>query len=70
MKIPSFAEFKKSANMDAMAYDFEQMIRGIAEKSGEVFTNEQLAIVTHCCLAASCALLQSYHEWLAETLRS
>lgn len=68
MKIPSFSEFKKSANIDSMSYDFEHSVKRIIESSGEVFTAEQLAVITHCCLAAAGALLQSYHEWLSETL--
>lgn len=67
--LPSFNEFKKSANMDAMAYDFEQAVRSVAEKSGEEFTLAQLSIITQCCVATTHALLQSYHEWLSETLQ-
>lgn len=67
--LPSFNEFKNSMNADAIAYDFEQAVRSIAKMCGEEFTPPQLAIITQCCVATTTAVLQSYHEWLSETLQ-
>lgn len=70
MNLPSFNNFLESTNMDTMAYDFEHAIATIAEQSGEAFSSEQLKIITHCSVAASTALLRSYHAWLSEMLES
>lgn len=70
MKLPPFEDFKKQINFDTLAYDVQRFSCGAFNSPSDLFTQEQFSFLTLACASMSSALLQSYHEWLAETLQS
>lgn len=70
MKIPSFDEFVKQVNFSALSYDLARFAGDDLKHSSDLFTQDQYNFLTQSYAAMSLALLQSYHEWLFETLQS
>lgn len=68
MKIPPFADFVQSFDFEKLNYDLDAMSEKELKKPTDLFTTEQYRFLTSTVAAMSLALLQQYHQWLAEQL--
>lgn len=68
MKIPPFVAFKQSLDIDKFTYDLTAMASQELKGPSEFFTADQYRVLTNTVATMSLALLQQYHQWLAEQI--
>lgn len=66
MKMPSFDEFLDSLDMQKVMYDIKAKLSPTYKDPS--FTEDQNLFIFEMITAISAALLQQYHQWLAEQL--
>ncbi len=68
MKLPPFSEFAKSFNFEKMGYDIQCFSPPALKNSSSLFTQEQYTFMCETMMTMNLAMLQQYHQWLAEQL--
>ena len=68
--ILSFSEFVKQFNWNSFSYDLEKYSPDALKQSSDLFTQDQYSFLMQSCSTMFLAILRSYHEWLAEQLRT
>ena len=68
MKLPPFSEFAKSFDFEKMGYDMQHVSPPALKNSSSLFTQKQYDFMCQTMAAMNFAMLQQYHQWLAEQL--
>lgn len=68
MKIPPFADFKQRIDFEKLGYDLAAMATKELKEPSNLFNAEQYRFLTSTVATMSLALLQQYHQRLAEQL--
>ncbi len=69
MNLPSFEEYRKQFNFDKLSYDLQRYAPEMLKQSSDLFSQDQWDFLMASLVSVNLALLQNYHEWLAEMLR-
>jgi len=67
-KLPPFSDFIKQLDFNTFSYDLNSFASKRLKEPSDSFTQEQYDFMTATCSALSLALLQAYHQWIAEQL--
>ena len=68
MKLPAFANFIQSIDFEKFSYDLAEMASKELKEPSNLFTADQYRFLTNTVATMSLALLQQYHQWIAERL--
>lgn len=68
MKLPPFSEFSKSVDFEKMGYDMQRFSPQALRNSSSLFTQDQYTFMCQTMATMNQAMLQQYHQWLAEQL--
>lgn len=68
MKIPIFADFLSSINLNSLNYDIDKFAPSVLQNPTDTFTKEQYEFLCKTNVTMMLALLQQYHEWLAKEI--
>lgn len=68
MKLPPFSEFAKSFNLEKMRYDMQYVSSPDLKDSSSLFTQKQYNFMCQTMATMNFAMLQQYHQWLAEQI--
>lgn len=70
MELPPFPAFVQSVDFDKLKYDLSMFATPDLKKSSDLFTQDQYTFLLNSFTTMSISLLQQYHQWLSEQLRS
>lgn len=68
MKLPPFAEFTAELDNDKLRYDIYARTDLTPEEVNEAFNSSAWSVMCRLIAGSTSALLQQYHQWLAEKL--
>lgn len=68
MMLPPFSKFIEEFDHDKFAYDLKQIASSDLSQSNNLFSQQQYDFLCKTSSTMAIALLQQYHQWLAEQL--
>lgn len=66
MNLPTFTEFSENLDFEKLEYDMERLSPPELKKPSSLFSEEQYAFICQTIVTMNLAMLQQYHQWLAE----
>ena len=68
MDFPAFSEFSKTVDLEKLGYDIERLSPPALKNPSSLFTQKQYTFMSQTIATMNLAILQQYHQWLAEQL--
>lgn len=68
MLLPPFSAFIEQFDLTKFSYDLKEFAPQDLKKQSSLFSQEQYQFLCETASAMSIALLQQYHQWLAEQI--